>query len=333
MPVDGKSLAVLIPAYAAASTIESVVGAVPDYVDWIIIVDDASEDDLAQVVENINDQRRILLSHARNQGVGGARATGFRKALELKADLVAKVDADGQMDPKYLNRFARAITVHGCDYVKANRFGHLNALNRMPSTRFVGSLGLTVLTKIASGYWNVFDPQNGYIMIRRNMLLRLNLDSIDKSYFFENSMLISLNILRARVGEIYIPAQYGDESSSMNIFRVLTTFPFKLFNGMMYRIFQKYVFRSVSPVALLLFFGLLTRGWGGLWGGWAWYESLSTGVPATTGTVILALLPLLMGWAALLQALILDVQDAGPCLLFEYDDEELNDPEDLGEGE
>jgi len=325
MGIDNQRLAVVIPAYRAAATITAVIERIPPYVDWIIVVNDASSDKTQEVVENIRDPRVLLINHQKNQGVGGAMVTGFKRALELNADLIAKIDADGQMDPHYLDRFAYTAIRHQCDYVKANRFGHIEALPAMPGVRLTGNLLLTFLTKWASGYWNIFDPQNGFVMITRKMIKRLDFTRIDKSYFFENSMLINLNILRAQIGEIYIPAHYGEEISSMRLGRIIKDFPLKLIRGYLYRIYQKYIFRSLSPFIFLFLFGILSSVWGCAWGGYAWWKSYFTGTPATTGTVILALLPLLLGWTALLQAFILDVQDAGPCLLFDYDDETLKE--------
>ena len=324
MGIENKSLAVIIPAYNAEATIECVIGKIPSYVDWIIIVNDKSLDNTGKVISGISDHRVFLINNEKNMGVGGAMIAGFKKAMDLKADYIAKIDADDQMDPRYLDRFTRICLLHNCDYVKANRFGHMEALSSMPRKRLIGNILLSFLTKLASGYWNVFDPQNGYIMITRKMLRRLDLERIDHRYFFENSMLIMLNIMRAKIGEIYLPAQYANEVSSMKLINILTTFPKKLCGGFIFRIYQKYFFRSLSPFFLLLGFGLTCCTWGILWGGWAWYKSIMTGIPATTGTVVIALLPLIMGWSALLQAFVLDAQDAGPCLLFDFDDEELN---------
>ena len=138
-------------------------------------------------------------------------------------------------------------------------------------------------------------------------------------------MLINLNIVRAQIGEIYLPAQYNRETSSMVLRRIILSFPGKLLRGFLYRVYHKYVFRSLSPFALLFIFGLIAMAWGSVWGGMAWWRSYATGISATTGTVILALLPLLLGWSALLQAVVLDVEAAGVCLLFDYDDESLQD--------
>ncbi|MDX9823051.1 MAG: glycosyltransferase family 2 protein [Syntrophales bacterium] len=323
MPIEGQSIAVVIPAYQAEGFVRDVIRRIPSYVDWIIVTDDASSDGTAAAVESISDPRIRLLRHPENRGVGGAMVTGFREALALKADLIAKIDADGQMDPQFLDRFARAAVRFACDYVKANRFGHMEELPAMPGIRLAGNVLLTFLTKFASGCWNVFDPQNGYVLITRKMLKRLDLKRLDRGYFFENSMLIHLNIMRAKIAEIYLPARYGKEASSMRLSQIAATFPAKLLQGYLYRIYHKYVFRSLSPFAILLIFGFLAMLWGIVWGGIAWWQSYATGIAAPTGTVMLALLPLLLGWSALLQALVLDVQDAGPCLLFDYDDEEL----------
>jgi dolichol-phosphate mannosyltransferase len=323
MGTKNISIAVVIPAFRAEATIGAVIQQVPECVYQIIVVDDASPDQTANIVARITDPRIILIRHERNLGVGGAMVSGYRKALESGADLIAKIDADGQMDPRYLDRFAAAAVRCRCDYVKANRFGHIANLAAMPKTRLAGNLALTIFTKFVSGYWNVFDPQNGYILITRKLLKRLDLDRIDQGYFFENSMLIQLNIMRARIAEIYLPAKYGAEVSSMKLPHIAQSFPGKLLRGFFYRIYQKYVFRSLSPFAVLTGFGLIAITWGVLWGGAAWWISYTTRVAATTGTVMIALLPFLLGWSALLQAFVLDVQDAGPCFLFDYDDEAL----------
>jgi len=268
-------------------------------------------------VQALGDNRIVYLRHQRNQGVGGAMVTGFRKALDLRADFVAKIDADNQMDPQFLPCFVRVALECQCDYVKANRFGHLDALQAMPRARKIGNIVLSFLTKLASGYWNVFDPQNGYLMLSRSMLRRLDLARIDRGYFFENSMLINLNILRARVAEIYLPAQYAGEVSSLRIGQILTAFPGKLWRGLLHRLYQKYVFRSVAPVFLLLLAGVPATVFGAIWGAVAWWHSAATGVPAATGTVVISLLSLILGSQFILNALLLDVQDAGPSILVE----------------
>jgi glycosyltransferase involved in cell wall biosynthesis len=318
-----KTLAIVIPSYKAASTIASVVKSAPDIADWIIIVDDASPDRLEDIIRGIPDPRIMYLKHATNQGVGGAMVTGFRKALELKADFVAKIDADGQMDPRYLRCFVATAIKYGSDYVKGNRFGHIEELKSMPLSRRLGNTFLSFLTKFASGYWNVFDPQNGYIMISRAMLRKLDLSRIDKSYFFENSMLINLNILRARIAEIYFPSCYGNEVSSMKLSRIIGLFPLKLLRGFLYRVYEKYIFRSLSPFFLLLVNGLIALTFGTIWGAYAWWSHAAEGIQTPTGTVMIALLPIIVGIMFILQALVIDIQESGPSIIVDYDDEEV----------
>jgi glycosyltransferase involved in cell wall biosynthesis len=319
-----RKIAVVVPAYKAALTVASVIVSVPRIVEWIIVVDDASPDNLADVVKTIRDPRVIYLRHDKNQGVGGAMVTGFRKALELGADFVAKIDADGQMDPNYLGCFVATALKHDCDYVKGNRFGHIEELKAMPLNRRFGNVCLSFLTKFASGYWNVFDPQNGYVMISKAMLKRLDLGRIDKSYFFENSMLINLNILRAKVAEIYFPSRYGNEISSMKLGRIIKSFPLKLLKGFLYRVYQKYIFRSLSPFFLLFSTGFAALIFGLVWGLHAWWQHASQDIPTPTGTVMIAILPIIIGIMFILQSLVLDIQEAGPSIIVDYDDEEVS---------
>lgn len=328
MILDKFKLAVIIPAYRAAGTIGAVLESMPSYVDHVIVIDDHSPDGLGEVVAACRDKRIIYHRHERNKGVGGAMVTGYAKALELKADLVAKVDADGQMDPAFLDRLALVALRWDCDYVKANRFGRIGHLEGMPRARLLGNILLSFLTKVASGYWNIFDPQNGYTLITGRMLKKLELKRIDESYFFENSMLIHLNVVRARVGEIYLPAQYGDEQSSMKLLRILTSFPYKLLKGFSFRVFQKYILRSTSPIFIYLVFGVLGFGWGTGFGSYAWLKSYLSGQVATTGEVLLAVLPFLLGWTAILQAVSLDAMDSGPSILVDWDDERLDNGND-----
>ncbi len=323
MSVMGKRLVVVIPAYRAEATIADVLTRMPTVVDHVVVVDDASPDALSEKVQGVADPRVVLIRHERNRGVGGAMKTGFLKALELGGELVGKIDADGQMAPEHVGVLARAAVVHGCDYVKGNRFGHLEHHQTMPWVRRVGNVVLSFLTKLASGYWNVYDPQNGYLLVTSRMLRRLDLEALDEGFFFENSMLINLNILRARIAEVYLPVSYGGEVSNLSIGRVLLSFPWKLTRGFLHRFYQKYVFRSVSPFALLFVSGVLFGIWGVGWGAFAWRRSILTGRPATTGTVVLSLLPLLLGWTSLLHALMFDVQDAGESVLLEADDPQL----------
>jgi glycosyltransferase involved in cell wall biosynthesis len=306
----GLSVAVAIPAYRAEKTIGQVVGTLPDLVDRIVVVDDASPDGTGAALAALSDARLEVLRHDKNRGVGGAMKTAFRRCLELGVDVVVKMDSDGQMDPAQLPTLLDALVDTGCDYAKGNRFLDGHALHAMPRVRLYGNLGLTFLTKMASGYWHIFDPQNGYVAARASILRRLELDEIADDYFFENDMLVHLNILESRVVDVPMPARYGDERSSMRLAVVLRRFPLRLVDRLRKRVWQRYVMRDFSPVALFLFLGapLLLAGLG--FGAWAWYESAKTGVVSSTGRVMLSVLPIVIGFQLILQAVLLDISSS-----------------------
>lgn len=303
-----QKIAVAIPAFRAGSTILDVIRELPPYVDVVVAVDDASPDSTWERLQSSDDPRLTSIRHEKNQGVGGAMRTAFRKALEIGCDVVVKVDSDGQMDPSRISDLVDAIIDGPCDYAKGNRFLHREALVAMPRGRLFGSMALTFLTKMASGYWHIFDPQNGFVACRSSVLARLELDRIARDYFFENDMLIHLNILACRVVDVPMPARYGDEVSSMKISRVLLTFPWRLFKGYWRRIYDRFVVRDFSPVAFFLFAGLPLACWGVGFGAYGWFESWRSGMVASTGTVMFAALPLILGFQLILQAVLLDIQ-------------------------
>jgi dolichol-phosphate mannosyltransferase len=301
-------IAVVIPAYQVEKWIQGVLEGIPDYIDHIIVVDDKSADGTARKVTAVSDPRIRLIHHATNRGVGGAMRTGFEEAVKLAVDICVKMDGDGQMDPAYLPALLYPLVLKECDYTKGNRFSFVADNRSMPRVRRLGSGFLTFLSKVCSGYWHIFDPQNGYLAIRSDCLRRFPLKWIDETYFFENSMLISLNIIDARVSDVVIPSRYGDQESSMSITWVVTRFPFKLINGFLHRVSCRYMYRDVSPVAIMLLSGsFLTLGGSG-WGAWAWYRSLVDGVDTTVGALALGLIPILLGSQLLLSALMQDIQ-------------------------
>jgi glycosyltransferase involved in cell wall biosynthesis len=301
-----KRIAVVIPAYRAAPTIEEVVRGLPPVVDIVVVVDDACPEGTSRACEEIDDPRLVVVRHERNTGVGGAMVTGFREALKLGADLVVKMDADGQMDPAFLPALLEPL-LHGCDYAKANRFYDGSALQRMPWPRRWGNIGLSFLMKVASGYWNVYDPQNGYVAIRGDALERLDLNSLDRGYFFEDSMLIQLNVISARVAEVPIPARYGSETSSMDLRRILLQFPWKLLRGSVMRLRLKYFGMDFSPIAVLLLIGLPLFAAGAGYGLYEWVKHAVRGIATPAGTVMLAALPTLLGAQLLLTALLMEI--------------------------
>ena len=297
----------VIPAYNAESTVGKVIAAIPSYVDAVTIVDDASTDSTALVSSSCGDARVTIVRHERNRGVGGAMVTGLRHALSAGDGVIVKVDADEQMDLRELPRLLDPIIEGRADCAKGNRFLHSRELVEMTLLRRLGNFALTFLTKIASGYWNVFDPQNGYIAWSVPMLRLLDLDRISNDWFFENDMLINLNIFDARVVDVPIPAKYGDERSALSIGRVMVSFPIHLARGGSSRFYEKYVLRDFSPIALLVFMGVPLLVWGVGFGAWTWFQSSQLNRFASTGTVMLSVLPLVLGFQLLLQAFVLEI--------------------------
>ena len=262
----------------------------------------------------VADPRVRVVRHATNQGVGAAMVSGFRDALMDGDDgIVVKMDGDGQMDPAMLPRLLDPIVDGRCGYAKGNRFLFARELAVMPRHRLVGNFVLTFLTKLASGYWHVFDPQNGYLAIAAPVLRLLDFDRLSRRWFFENDMLINLNVFNVPVADVPMPSRYGDERSSMSIGRVLVSFPYHLFRGYWSRFYRKYVLRDFSPIALFMLTGLPLVVFGILLGGYTWFQSWRLNRFASTGTVMLSVLPFIVGFQLVLQALVLEMRDSpGP---------------------
>ncbi len=280
----------------------------PATVDVIIVVDDASTDRTSEFARRTGDPRLELIVLEQNGGVGMATCTGHRRAMELDADIVVIFDGDGQMDPTYLTRLLDPIIEKGYGFTKANRFYSTTSFDGMPKYRIVGNVLLSFLTKLASGYWHLFDPQNGYTAITTDVLRRLDLDHISKGYEFQNDMLISLNILDVRALDVPIPAVYGDETSTMTMRQVIPSISRLLLNGFVRRILMKHVLRSFSPIALFFATGFAMLLWSVVSALWIILTSDGTAAPA--GKVLLSIAPMLVGVQLLLNAMMLDIQDS-----------------------
>lgn len=308
-PPPAERIAVIIPMYRVASYIQDVIRGIPDWVHLIVAVDDASPDDSAGLARQVNDPRLVIVCHDQNQGVGGAMLTGMACALDLGATVLVKMDGDHQMPPEHLPAAVQPILEGGADFVKGNRFADMQALRSMPFLRRIGNLGLSFLIKMASGYWNVFDPANGYFAIDADVFRSLDRTRIHRRYFFESSLLVELNMQRAVIQEFSMPARYAGEISSLSIGRALLEFPWYLFKSFLHRLWLQYFVLDFSVGSLFLLAGSLLCLFGASWGAFAWDRSIRTGVVATTGTVMLAVLPLILGFQLLLQSIVSDVQN------------------------
>lgn len=304
-----NSIAVVVPAYNEEKLIGPTLAAMPDFIDSIIVTDDGSSDDTAARVEAMaqHDTRIMLIRHARNEGKGSAVIDGSRKAIDQGHDIVALMDGDHQMPPEHLPSLLDPLIERGYDAAKGNRFlAAPGTLGNMPKHRLLGNILLTLLTKIASGYWSIFDSQNGYWALTAASLTKLDLSRIARRYDLENSMLIHLNILGARVADVPIPAKYGDEVSGIRLWRVTPSILLTLFTGFWHRVLFRYVLYNFHPIALFLFSGLALSIWGLGFGTWVAITSLGPEA-ATSGTVMLAVLPFLLGFQLLLAAMVLDI--------------------------
>lgn len=303
------NISVVIPSYKVSKYILDVIKDIPEFVNHIIIVDDKCPQNSGQIAKTSTDNRVIVCYHEKNLGVGGAVVTGYKKALELNSDIVIKIDGDGQMDVNYMQKLIQPILDGKADYTKGNRFTDFKALRAMPKVRLFGNSGLSFLVKAASGYWNLMDPTNGYTAINKHALEELDLDNIAKRYFFESDMLINLNIENAVVVDVEIPAKYGDEESSLSITKTLVGFPPKLFKGLCKRIFLKYFIYDFNMLSLYLVVGLPMLFFGIVFGSIKWIEAIVNNIETSTGTIMLAVLPIILGTQFILQAIQIDMNN------------------------
>ena len=302
-------VAVVIPAFCEQDRIVGVVRSVPAWADHIIVVDDGSTDRTSDAVRGLRDSRLVVLQHSENRGVGAAVVTGFAKAAELGAQILVKMDGDGQMDPACLPALLDPIVRGEADYTKGNRFLHARALAQMPWGRRIGNIGLSFLAKLASGYWSLFDPNNGFVALHATVWRLLDHERLHPRFFFENSMLLELGLNRAVVRDVHMPARYGDKPNSLSPPRALVQFPPLLARGFLRRLLQQYFVRDFTPVSLFLIAGAVATAFGAAWGVYHWRSASSRGVTASTGTVMIAVLPIILGVQLLLQAIVLDIQN------------------------
>jgi glycosyltransferase involved in cell wall biosynthesis len=304
------SIAAVIPCYRVEREIQSVLQAVPAYIKHVIVVDDASPDASADRVTASaqSDERILLVRHPSNQGVGGAMVTGYRTALGLGAQIVVKVDGDGQMDLERLPELLKPLVEGRADYSKGNRFRDFKSLQKMPLVRRIGNMGLGFLSKAATGYWNMFDPTNGFVAIRAEVLAQLPLERVDRTYYFETSMLANLYLLGAVVKDAPMPARYQQEGSSLLIHRILFEFPPKLLATFLRRLALKNFIYDFSMGSIYLLTGLPLLFFGLIFGISKWVHYASLGIPAPTGTVILPTLSVLLAIQLLLSAIEIDLR-------------------------
>jgi len=256
--VEGKRVAVVVPAYEEEHLVGTTLLGIPDVVDRVYVVDDASSDGTVAAARAAADARTEVIVHERNGGVGAAIATGYKRALAEEIDVVVVMAADNQMDPAELVTLVEPVARGDVDYAKANRLFTGEAWSVIPHTRYLGNAMLSLLTKIASGYWHVADSQAGYTALGLDALRRLDLDRIYRRYGFPNDILVHLNVINARVRDIPSRPIYGvGERSGIRLRKVVPRISWLLVKGFFWRMGEKYVIRDFHPLVFFYALGFL----------------------------------------------------------------------------
>jgi glycosyltransferase involved in cell wall biosynthesis len=306
--LEGKRVAVVVPAFDEEVLIATTLAGIPDFVDTVIVVDDASRDGTATAAAGTGDGRVEVVRHEKNQGVGAAIITGYQRALEEGIDVTCVMAADNQMDPADLEAIAGPVARGEVDYAKANRLFTGRAWELIPRTRYLGNAVLSLLTKIASGYWHVADSQSGYTAVGRDTLELLDLDRVYRRYGFPNDMLVHLNVINARVRDIPSRPVYGvGETSGIRLRRVVPSISWLLTKAFFWRMREKYVIRDFHPLVFFYVFGILFSLLGIALGATVTILRI-LGNELTVATVVLVALLLIAGLLFTLFAMLFDME-------------------------
>jgi glycosyltransferase involved in cell wall biosynthesis len=306
--LDGKSVAVVVPAYNEEPLIGTTLAGIPDFVDRVIVVDDGSKDGTREQVRALADGRVELIEHEGNHGVGAAIVSGYRRALDENVDVTCVMAGDNQMDPSDLAALVEPVARGEVEYAKANRLVTGRAWELIPRHRYLGNAALSFLTKIASGYWHVADSQSGYTAVSREALEELDLERVYPRYGFPNDMLVHLNVVGARVRDVPSRPVYGvGEESGIRLRKVVPTISWLLLKAFLWRLKTKYVIRDFHPLVLFYFLGLILTFVGvGLGLAVTILRILGNGI--TPATVVLVALLLISGIQFLLFAMLFDME-------------------------
>lgn len=306
--------AVVVPAYNEEKLIAKTVNTVPDFIDYIIVINDASKDTTLEVITELakTNKRLIILDNEVNKGVGGSLIRGFKHALEqTDATAIGILAGDAQCDPNYMQPMLDELLDSNVDYVKANRFFHRDALKAMPSYRKLGNILISLLTKFSTGYYSISDTQNSYGFFKRHILEKVNFDFVKERYDYENTMLVALSIAGAKIKDYPVPAIYGDEESTIKFLPTALRALKAVWIGFWRRIYYKYILYSFHPIALFLFSGLLFGLFGLGYGLYITYRRLAEQFTPSTATVMLIVLPLFFGFQLVLSAITMDMNNEG----------------------
>lgn len=301
---------VVVPYYNASAQISEVIRKLPEFIDTVVIVDDQSPQKLPMdAIEALKPShlKIICLENPMNLGVGGATITGIKHCIANQADIIIKMDADDQMDPKYLPDLINPLLEGRAEMAKGNRFRDIKALKSMPLGRRIGNLGLSFLTKMATGYWNNFDPNNGYLAIRSETLQMVDLSKLSPRYFFETSLIAQLYFIRARILDVSMPAIYAGEVSSMKVWTMPLVFSGRLIKVFLKRILKEYFLYDFNIASLYLLTGGPLFLFGVVFGIVEWIHYNAINAFAPTGTIMVVALSIILGFQLLLQAIQYDI--------------------------
>ncbi len=304
-----KKLAVVVPCYKVANEIGNVIGRIGPEISLIYCVDDACPDRSGAVLREIaaREPRVRVIEHSRNSGVGAAVLTGYAQAIRDGAEIIVKLDGDGQMAPEDIGAVVKPISWGEADYVKGNRFFDLESLHSMPWARIIGNAGMSFLSKLSSGYWNLFDPTNGFTAIHARVAARLPMEKLSRRYFFESDILFRLNTLRAVTVDVPLKAHYAGEHSSLSLMKTLVQFPLLHLRNFCKRLFYNYFLRDFNLASINLVLGLMLLCFGIVFGISRWISGIEMNLRASSGTVMLAALPIVLGWQSLMSFINFDL--------------------------
>jgi dolichyl-phosphate beta-D-mannosyltransferase len=304
--------AVVIPCYNEEKMITQTIKKIPEYIDHIIAVNDASTDNTIGVLNKLKKQysKLIIVDNKVNQGVGGALIAGYDYAIKnTKATAIGIVAGDDQFDSSYLKAMLDDFIDQSADYVKASRFFHREAFKTMPKYRQFGNIFISLLTKFSTGYYSITDITNGCGWLRREIIEKVDFSIVEKRYDYETSMLTALSIANAKVIDHAVPAHYGDEKSTIKLIPTAWRNLKAVWKGFWRRIYYKYVLYGFHPVALFLFTGMFFLIISLLLAIFLLYVKLFAHQSPTAGSVMLAVLPFILGIQLTLTALTIDVSN------------------------
>jgi glycosyltransferase involved in cell wall biosynthesis len=305
-----NNIAVIIPCFRVKKHIADVISRIGPEVTRIYAVDDCCPEQSGDfILENVTDPRVVVLRNSVNLGVGGAMKTGYLQALYDGIQIIVKIDGDGQMDPGLIPVFCMPLVEGRADYTKGNRFYDLSKITNMPPIRILGNALLSLMTKLSTGYWNLFDVNNGFTAVQASLLEHIPPERVSNRFFFESDMLFNLGVLRAKVLDIPMDAFYGDEVSNLKVSRIFWDFSHKHLRNFVSRIFYNYFLRDFTIASLELLIGLCLTVFGVLYGALAWWRAIDTLVPTPLGTIMLPVLSFLVGVILLLSFFNYDISN------------------------